>query len=69
MPLTDKNIEECVERYIREQDRYSKMAEFVYEKCLDMVRRLGVHATVQRRAKNANSFSDKLKKTGKSIKM
>lgn len=62
MPLTDQQIEECVERYIREQDRYSKMAELTYEKCLDIVRRLGVHATVQRRAKNPSSFGDKLKK-------
>ncbi len=62
MPLTDQLIEECVERYIREQDRYSKMAEFVYEKCQDIVRRLGVHATVQRRSKNPVSFGEKLKK-------
>ena len=62
MPLSDAVISECVERYVREQDRYVKMAEFVYEKCLDIVRRLGVHATVQRRAKNPARFSEKLKK-------
>lgn len=62
MSLHDNTIEECVARYIREQDRYAKMAEYVYEKCQDIVRRLGVHATVQRRAKNPASFGEKLKK-------
>jgi ppGpp synthetase/RelA/SpoT-type nucleotidyltranferase len=63
MPLNDAQIEECYARYIREQDRYIKMAEVVYEKCLDIVqKKLTVRASVQRRAKNPKSFAEKLKK-------
>eukprot|EP01041_Mallomonas_annulata_P040611 gene40611-64544_t len=63
MPLTDVQIVECHERYLREFDRYSKMADTVYEKCLEIVqKKLTVRATVQRRAKNPKSFMEKLKK-------
>ncbi|MCE0974749.1 GTP pyrophosphokinase [Pseudomonas putida] len=63
MPLTDEQIQECYTRYLREQDRYIKMAEAVYEKCLDIVqKKLTVRATVQRRAKSPKSFAEKLKK-------
>jgi ppGpp synthetase/RelA/SpoT-type nucleotidyltranferase len=63
MPLTDEQIVECQERYLREFDRYSKMADTVYEKCLEIVqKKLTVRATVQRRAKNPKSFVEKLKK-------
>lgn len=62
MPLTDGQINQCNERYLREFDRYSKMAEAVYEKCLEIVqKKLTVRATVQRRAKNPKSFVEKLK--------
>lgn len=63
MPLSDQDINQCYERYVREQDRYVKMAEVVYEKCLEIVqKKLTVRATVQRRAKNPKSFVEKLKK-------
>ena len=63
MPLTDQQIHECQDRYIREIDRYAKMAEVAYEKCLDIVqKKLTVRATVQRRAKNSKSFVEKLRK-------
>lgn len=63
MSLNDEQIQECHQRYLREYDRYSKMAEIVYQKCLEIVqKKLTVRATVQRRAKNPKSFSDKLKK-------
>lgn len=63
MALSNELIQECVQRYLREQDRYVKMAEVVYEKCLEIVqKKLTVRATVQRRAKNAISFGEKLKK-------
>lgn len=63
MPLNDDQIQECHQRYLREYDRYSKMADLVYQKCLDIVqKKLTVRATVQRRAKNPKSFSDKLRK-------
>jgi ppGpp synthetase/RelA/SpoT-type nucleotidyltranferase len=63
MSLSDQQITECTERYMREYDRYAKMAEVVYQKCLDIVqKKLTVRATVQRRAKNPQSFADKLKK-------
>ena len=63
MSLTDEQIEECVRRYKRERDRYDKMAEFVYEKCQDLLHgNIAVRATVQRRTKNPDSFRNKLKK-------
>jgi ppGpp synthetase/RelA/SpoT-type nucleotidyltranferase len=63
MPLTDQQIHECQDRYLREVDRYAKMAEAAYEKCLDIVqKKLTVRATVQRRAKNPKSFVEKLRK-------
>lgn len=63
MPLTDQQITECHERYLREQDRYAKMAEVAYEKCLEIVqKKLTVRATVQRRAKSPKSFVEKLRK-------
>jgi ppGpp synthetase/RelA/SpoT-type nucleotidyltranferase len=63
MALTDQDINQCYERYLREQDRYIKMAETTYEKCLEIVqKKLTVRATVQRRAKNPQSFIEKLRK-------
>jgi len=63
MPLSEEQIQECHQRYLREYDRYSKMADQVYQKCLEIVqKKLTVRATVQRRAKNPKSFADKLKK-------
>lgn len=64
MPLTDADINECGERYLREYDRYQKMAEIAYQKCYDIVhKKLTVRATVQRRAKSQKSFVDKLRKS------
>lgn len=63
MPLTDAMIQEAGERYRREYDRYAKLAEFVYEKCQEIVfRKLTIRASVQRRAKHPDSFVEKLKK-------
>lgn len=63
MPLNDQQILECQERYIREIDRYTKMAEVTYEQCLGIVqKKLTVRATVQRRAKSPKSFVEKLRK-------
>lgn len=60
--LTEADINIAVERYRRERDRYSKLAEVVYGLCLEMVRDVEVRATVQRRAKDPISLRDKLKK-------
>lgn len=63
MPLTDVQIEQCHERYLREVDRYAKMAELVYSRCIDIVqKKLTIRATVQRRVKTPSSFVDKLKR-------
>lgn len=63
MPLSDEQIKESGDRYLREYDRFQKMAEVVYQKCFDIVhKKLTVRATVQRRAKSPKSFVDKLKK-------
>lgn len=63
MPLSEQQIQDCQERYVRESDRYTKMAESTYEKCLEIVqRKLTVRANVQRRAKSPKSFAEKLRK-------
>ena len=63
MPLTESEIQECIKRYIREFDRYTKMSEVVYQKCQEIVeKKLTVRATIQRRTKSPISFADKLRK-------
>lgn len=63
MPLTEIMIDEASERYKREIDRYQKLSELVFQKCLDIVQKqLTIRATVQRRVKTPNSFKEKLKK-------
>ena len=63
MALTDQMIDEAFERYKREQDRYHKLAELVFQKCLDIVqKKLTIRATVQRRVKDPISLKKKLKK-------
>src|ERR1700736_2058535 len=60
MPLTNDNIRDAVLRYEREYDRYSKLADVVYERCLRIVDESGVRATVQRRTKKPQSLRKKL---------
>lgn len=61
--LTDEQINEAYLRYQREYDRYKKLAEVVFQKCQDIIQNnLTIRATVQGRAKNPNSFREKLKK-------
>jgi ppGpp synthetase/RelA/SpoT-type nucleotidyltranferase len=57
MPL---DIQAAVVRYEREFDRYVKLAEAVYERCLQIVEETGVRATVQRRTKTPQSLRKKL---------
>ncbi|MDP4270700.1 MAG: RelA/SpoT domain-containing protein [Bacteroidota bacterium] len=60
----DENIIEiAVARYYREYDRYKKLADLVYLICNEIVqKKLTIRATVQRRAKDPNSFQEKLRK-------
>ena len=62
MPLSDQQVLECRERYVREHDRYAKLSEVVYEKCLELIHNMTVRATVQRRAKSPDRFAEKLRK-------
>lgn len=55
------HIEKAINRYIRERDRYTKLADVVFEKCRGIVSRSGVRATVQRRTKDPESLQRKLK--------
>lgn len=65
MPLTSKDIQLAVERYEREYDRYVKLAEVVYERCLQIVEEKGLRATVQRRTKKPTSLRKKLLKVSR----
>jgi ppGpp synthetase/RelA/SpoT-type nucleotidyltranferase len=60
MPLAIEDIQNAVLRYEREYDRYAKLAEVVYERCLRIVDESGVRATVQRRTKKPQSLRKKL---------
>lgn len=60
MPLTPIDIQAAVERYEREYDRYVKLADVVYERCLQIMEEKGLRATVQRRAKDPSSLREKL---------
>ncbi|MCD7973299.1 MAG: RelA/SpoT domain-containing protein [Candidatus Azobacteroides sp.] len=64
--MNDNLIEETVKRYIREYDRYKKLADIVFNICQNIVQKnLTIRATVQHRAKSPSSLAEKLRKTTK----
>ena len=64
--MDDNLIEETVKRYIREYDRYKKLADIVFDICQIIVEKnLTVRATVQHRAKSPTSLTEKLRKRSK----
>lgn len=64
--MNDKLIDETVKRYIREYDRYKKLADLVFSICQNIVQKnLTIRATVQHRAKSPASLAGKLRKTNK----
>ncbi len=68
MGLSTDQIAEAAQRYHREYDRYVKLSDNVYHICQEIVRKLTIRATVQRRAKDPKSFIEKLKKEENKIK-
>jgi ppGpp synthetase/RelA/SpoT-type nucleotidyltranferase len=62
VPLTDEIIDQCVERYWRERDRYQKLASFVAEKCELMIETSLIRAEVSSRAKDLERLRGKLRK-------
>jgi ppGpp synthetase/RelA/SpoT-type nucleotidyltranferase len=60
MPLTDLQIGRLVEKYLREQDRYEKMASTVHRLLQQQLRENAIHALVTFRAKDERSFRGKL---------
>ena len=60
MPLTDLDIDEAVNRYEREADRYGKLSGLVAEVCRQIVTNDAITATVQWRAKDPNRLRNKL---------
>lgn len=67
MPLSPEDIQTAVLRYEREYDRYVKLADVVYERCLRIVEETGVRATVQRRTKKPQSLRKKLLKIRRKV--
>lgn len=67
MPLSPEDIQNAVLRYEREYDRYVKLADVVYERCLRIVEETGLRATVQRRTKKPQSLRKKLLKIQRKI--
>jgi len=64
--MTDDLVNETVERYIREYDRYKKLADIVFDICQTIVHKnLTIRATVQHRAKSPTSLAEKLRKSTK----
>jgi hypothetical protein len=62
MPLTQKLIDDAVERYWREIDRYEKLAVYVGEACQHLLGKHGIRGLVQWRAKDSGRFRLKLQK-------
>jgi ppGpp synthetase/RelA/SpoT-type nucleotidyltranferase len=61
MPLSDEFALSAENRYLREIDRYSKLASLVESICREEVRDHRIPATVQARAKTPASFREKLR--------
>lgn len=55
-------IEQAVSRYVRERDRYQKLADFVHEACVRLVSENAIPATVQSRSKDPDRLRGKLSK-------
>lgn len=62
MALTDALIDQAVERYWREYDRYAKLADFVGEACRKLLDANVIRGSVQWRAKNPDRLKGKLLK-------
>ncbi len=64
--MKDSLVDEIVKRYIREYDRYKKLADIVSNICQNIVQKnLTIRATVQHRAKNPSGLAEKLRKSTK----
>ncbi|MDD3078020.1 MAG: hypothetical protein PHH37_02805 [Paludibacter sp.] len=64
MKTNDKLVEETVKRYIREYDRYKKLADIVFNICENILHEnLTIRATVQHRTKSPASLTEKLRKS------
>lgn len=64
--MNDSLVDETVKRYIREYDRYKKLADIVFSICQNIVQKnLTIRATVQHRAKTPTSLAEKLKRSTK----
>ncbi|MDD5706591.1 MAG: RelA/SpoT domain-containing protein [Kiritimatiellae bacterium] len=62
MPLDANTIEQAVERYFREVDRYAKLSEFVGEACRKVLEDNALRGSVQWRAKAPERLRLKLQK-------
>lgn len=62
MALTSQIIEETVERYLREFDRYQKLSMFIGEACQKLIEEHSIRGSVQWRAKDPNRLRTKLEK-------
>lgn len=64
--MNDNLIDETVKRYIREFDRYKKLADIVFGICQTIVEKnITIRATIQHRAKSPMSLAEKLRKSSK----
>lgn len=64
--MEDDLINETIKRYIREYDRYKKLADIVFSICQNIVQKnLTIRATIQHRAKSPRSLAEKLRKSTK----
>ena len=62
MGLDDSAIDEAIDRYRRETDRYSKLVELVASACRELIRDNAIPATVQSRVKDPERLRTKLRK-------
>jgi ppGpp synthetase/RelA/SpoT-type nucleotidyltranferase len=61
MPFDETIIKQAVERYKRESDRYSKLAQHVADECRSLIQDKVIRGTVQWRVKDPDRFASKLR--------
>lgn len=58
----DRLAHEARQRYVDQRDKYKKLADYVHEKCKELVRNDAVRATTQARTKDPDRFAAKVRR-------
>ena len=58
----DRLVHEATQRYVDQRDKYKKLADYVHEKCKELVKNDAVRATTQARTKDPDRFAAKVRR-------